>query len=205
MNNVKLYESGWWLNPQTINDCWWYADGIFTDAELDKIIELGEGGAPAVTELHTARAGQGNIDTDTRDCSVAFFNSYSENATWIYQRLTATILDINARFLNYDLSRIESLQFTRYESGNKEFYGKHIDALYRAFALRKLSFSVMLSDPADYEGGDLLLHYGKTPVMASNARGKIIFFPSYLLHEVTPVTKGTRYSLVGWVTGPPFR
>ena len=205
MENKELYESSWWLNEQMVNDYWWHADRIFTDEELDKIIQLGENGPPTATALQPAKVAQGKIDIDTRACSVAFLNSYAEDTQWIYQRLTRTVVDMNNKFFHYDLNRIESLQFTKYESGHKEFYEKHVDAMYKSFAPRKLSFSMMLSDPDNYEGGDLLLHYGKEPAIAGRERGKLIFFPSYMLHEVTPVTSGLRYSLVGWVSGPPFR
>jgi PKHD-type hydroxylase len=70
---------------------------------------------------------------------------------------------------------------------------------------RKLSFSLLLSDDDAYEGGDLLIHIGEKPQHTKRKKGTIIFFPSYMLHEVTEVTKGTRQALVGWVTGPAFR
>jgi PKHD-type hydroxylase len=65
--------------------------------------------------------------------------------------------------------------------------------------------SVQLSDPSDYEGGDLLLHISADPKKAPKNQGQVILFPSHTLHEVTPVTKGIRYSLVAWVTGPKFK
>jgi PKHD-type hydroxylase len=63
----------------------------------------------------------------------------------------------------------------------------------------------MLSDPEEYEGGELLLKTSAFPIKTLNKKGTIIFFPSYVLHEVTPVTKGTRKTLVGWVLGPNFK
>jgi PKHD-type hydroxylase len=70
---------------------------------------------------------------------------------------------------------------------------------------RKLSFTVQLSDTKDYKGGDLVFHYKSQPVKAYREKGMVVVFPSTMLHEVTPVKKGTRYSLVGWVAGPRFR
>jgi PKHD-type hydroxylase len=76
----------------------------------------------------------------------------------------------------------------------------------RQFPNRKLSFSVQLSDDADYVGGDLRFHYIKNqPEVAPKEKGKVIFFPSWMVHDVTPVTQGTRRSLVGWVNGPNFK
>ena len=72
-------------------------------------------------------------------------------------------------------------------------------------AVRKLSFSVQLSDPDSYKGGDLLLKISNEPTSVKRTRGAVIFFPSYILHEVTPVKQGVRKSLVGWVTGPRWK
>ena len=68
---------------------------------------------------------------------------------------------------------------------------------------RKLSFSVQLSHPNDYRGGDLLLNNGAESI--SKNKGSMTLFPSHTLHEVTPVTKGVRYSLVGWVIGDKLK
>jgi PKHD-type hydroxylase len=64
---------------------------------------------------------------------------------------------------------------------------------------------MQLSDPSEYEGGDLLLHTGDEPIVINKQKGMLVMFPSYTLHEVTPVTKGERYSLVAWVHGPKLR
>ena len=98
-----------------------------------------------------------------------------------------------------------AVQFTAYDSEEKGFYGKHIDMMYKSNGTRKLSMSVQLSEPEDYEGGSLLLYTGEEPLTLPKSRGTALFFPSYSLHEVTPVTKGLRYSLVAWFLGPRFK
>ena len=79
---------------------------------------------------------------------------------------------------------------------------------------RKLSFTVQLSAPEDYVGGTLELAmysqaYGGSQfssyVDQTRQRGALIAFPSFHLHRVTEVARGTRYALVGWLHGPPFR
>jgi PKHD-type hydroxylase len=77
--------------------------------------------------------------------------------------------------------------------------------MYYSNGTRKLSLSVQLSEPEDYEGGSLLLYNGEEPMTLPKTRGTGLFFPSYSLHEVTPVTKGIRYSLVAWFLGPRFK
>ena len=69
---------------------------------------------------------------------------------------------------------------------------------------RKISFSIQLSDPDDYEGGELLLNHGNDCVV-SKTKGSMTLFPSFTVHEVKPVTKGIRYSLVGWVVGDKLK
>ncbi|MGB0178111.1 MAG: 2OG-Fe(II) oxygenase, partial [Owenweeksia sp.] len=81
----------------------------------------------------------------------------------------------------------------------------HMDFGAGEISHRKLSMTVQLSDPADYEGGDLEFMINQKVVTAPRTRGTVIVFPSFILHRVTPVTKGVRHSVVGWVSGTPFR
>ena len=71
--------------------------------------------------------------------------------------------------------------------------------------VRKLSFSVQLNDPKDYKGGELNLYTSEKPETMKKEQGTLILFPSFILHEVTPVTKGERNALVSWVTGKQFK
>lgn len=78
--------------------------------------------------------------------------------------------------------------------------------------IRKLSMTINLSEPGSYEGGNLKFDYGPHitgeryhECTEIRPKGSIIVFPSYLYHQVTPITKGTRYSLVMWSLGNPFR
>jgi PKHD-type hydroxylase len=80
----------------------------------------------------------------------------------------------------------------------------HIDKIFNS-TVRKLSLTIQLSSPEDYEGGELALKFGAKANLMPKDLGKMVVFPSYVLHEVRPVTKGTRYSLVAWVTGKPFK
>ena len=64
---------------------------------------------------------------------------------------------------------------------------------------------VQLTDPEEYEGGELELCLGGEPFVVPKEQGTLITFPSYNLHRVRPTIEGTRHSLVGWVTGRPFR
>jgi hypothetical protein len=126
------------------------------------------------------------------------------DTSWIYERCSVAIKDINADMFKYDLDYIETLQFTSY-SNTDDRYGKHLDNLHVSGVQRKLSFSVQLSEPHSYEGCELLLHNNNVPTIASKDIGVITIFPSNCLHEVTSLQSGQRYSLVGWVVGPRFK
>ena len=78
--------------------------------------------------------------------------------------------------------------------------------------VRKLSVTINLNKPGEYEGGNLKFDFGPHAetkrfheVEEIRPQGSIIVFPSYVHHQVTPVTKGTRYSMVLWSLGQPFK
>ena len=106
------------------------------------------------------------------------------------------------------IEEMQRPQLTRYKKG--EYYSWHRDGgsdhLQGTKLVRKLSMTVCLNE--DYEGGELQFHsYGKKDnkiTSAPQGKGTIIVFPSFIEHQVTPVTKRVRYSLVAWITGPPF-
>ncbi len=106
---------------------------------------------------------------------------------------------------NFDIFGLyEGFQFTNYKAPSGK-YNRHVDKGF-GFPIRKLSISIQLTDPKEYEGGELYIDNGvESYVMMKKDQGALIAFPSYTLHEVMPVTKGERNSLVTWVTGKPFK
>ncbi len=141
--------------------------------------------------------------------------SLDKNSNWLFKKIIQCINETNASNYGYVLKFVEDIQFAEYTSQTKGFYSKHTDCgnrfeMENFVDIRKLSFSIQLSDSNDYEGGELKFYTGKKSIYTNKAegdtakkdKGTIILFPSHVLHEVTPVTKGTRYSLVSWVQGP---
>jgi PKHD-type hydroxylase len=197
----------WTLNP-TVIEPWVFGLDVFTNDEIKKIIELGEGGE-ACTPLSNGKVTHtgltNDVESDLRSCMLSFFKSDHPDNEWMFRKITDLVKGINDQFFRFDLAEIETLQFTRYSEDTADFYVKHVDQIYKSNRVRKLSFSIQLSDPTDYEGGELKLYFRNTIDIAKKEKGSASFFPSYMLHEVTPVSKGIRYALVGWVSGPPFR
>ena len=123
---------------------------------------------------------------------------------WVFQRVAGIVQDLNERFFNFDIFGLnEGFQFTNYKAPSGK-YGKHVDRLTNSI-IRKLSISIQLTDPKEYEGGELYIYEQEKGTLLDKKQGTLIMFPSYVLHEVTPVTKGERNSLVTWVTGNQFK
>lgn len=147
-------------------------------------------------------SGDGQVHDNLRRTDIAWIER-NERSEWLYSRLWSAVESANARFFGYDIQFIEPLQYSVYRAESNGFYTAHYDWGANEIGIRKLSFSVQLSDPMEYAGGDLVLHTGRgEPVVATRRQGSIIVFPSWMLHEVTPVTQGVRRSLVGWFEGP---
>lgn len=179
--------------------CW--NNEVFTCDEIERIKVIGK-------RLNINRSMTGGVGENCLDHRRSF-NSWifpNEHTSWIYERLSGLIQQNNENYFNFDLTMIENLQFTYYSSEESGCYKSHVDPLcWKIPHNRKLSLVVQLSDPEDYEGGELRLYTSYEPTIIRKEKGLIITFPSYTLHEVTPVTKGDRYSLVAWVHGPAFK
>ena len=172
--------------------------GFFTDAECDTIIEIGEKLKPSFGTIYNGKPG-GTADGDVRKCGVSWIRP-SEDTSWIFQKIQLAVININEEHYKFSIQWGEDCQFTKYDSSYQGFFSKHLDIVgFSGEAARKISISVILND--DYEGGDLNIYTDEAPFVAKKSRGTLIMFPSFLLHEVTPVISGTRYSLVNWING----
>jgi PKHD-type hydroxylase len=149
------------------------------------------------------------------------------NDTWIYKELHPYINTANKNAgWDFEWDRSESCQFTKYKLG--QYYDWHCDGWNKPYErggpdhpehgkVRKLSMTCQLTDGSEYEGGELefdFRNYEPNKRKENNhvvqakeilPKGSIIVFPSFVWHRVKPVTKGTRYSLVMWNLGYPFK
>lgn len=142
-------------------------------------------------------------DDELRKSSVIFIENKIENG-WIYQKMAAIAMQVNNERFWFDILGFhQNLQLTNYSVG--DHFNWHQDFGRGEISDRKISLTVQLSDPDEYEGGDLEFMINHKVVQVPREKGTIIIFPSYILHRVTPITRGTRKSIVGWVAGPPFR
>lgn len=199
----------WFLNDCTVPShmC---AENVFTDDEVSQIVAMGLQFNEEKAEIVGPIEDVSKLDTSVRNNSVRALPPKQE-AQWIYEKVASAIDGINKHSYNYDVLYFDDLMMLEYKGSEKGHYIKHIDCSYdinASFALRKLSFIMQLSSNDDYEGGDLIIYPDtnvKKKIVIPKKRGLITVFPSNIIHEVTPVTKGNRLSLITWVYGPKFK
>jgi len=157
---------------------------------------------------------KGRDDPEVRKTLVHFIkdkdNKVNELA-WHFLR------EANKIQFNYDLDYFQAIQFAEYKNGG--FYGWHQDdsGIEKSNEIRKLSLSLILSNPDNFEGGELQFYNGDRPMEDTEdvtaeqvtndikAQGSVIVFDSRDFHRVTPVVEGTRHSIVCWCCGPNFK
>jgi PKHD-type hydroxylase len=171
---------------------------FFTESECDTIIDLGEERNPKFAQIYTETSA-GDINTEIRNCGVSWIKP-EEDTAWIFQKIQHAVAAINEQHYKFSIQWGEDCQFTKYDSSYRGFFRKHLDIVgFSGEAARKISISILLND--NYDGGDLNIYTDEIPFTVKKSKGTLVIFPSFLLHEVTPVTLGTRYSLVNWING----
>lgn len=161
-------------------------------------------------DMKAATIGDDSLIEDVRRSSVHMIDSPIQHSD-LFCHIYRKIWEVNQALFNFDIKNLNFLQFTEYNENNKGKYDVHQD-LYDGLDhngmpnSRKLSFTIQLTKPSEYSGGDLVFPEApeQIPDFARN-QGSIIIFSSAEPHGVTPVEKGVRHSLVGWCTGPYWR
>ncbi len=176
-----------------------FFEGAFLPHEVDRIRSLWS----MEKEAKATVSGDSPYNEDLRKSSVVFLEP-DPKTHWIYERIAALGTQTNAQRYGLELNGfLQSLQLTRYQKD--DFFEWHMDFHAGEISHRKLSVTVQLSDEDEYEGGDLQFQINHKAQSVSRKKGTVVIFPSFMLHRVTPITSGTRYSIVGWISGPPFR
>ena len=204
---------------------YWYFQSALPPRICDEIIEYGLGQQEQVA----LTGAQGNVNSKDlcekdikelhkkRKSNVAWMND-----RWIYKEIQPYIHAANQNAgWNFDWNFSESCQFTKYKMN--QFYDWHCDSNELPYdrpdepdkhgKIRKLSATVSLVDDSEYEGGDFEFDFrnnddgSNIPRVCEEIKpkGSIVVFPSFVWHRVKPVTSGTRYSLVLWNLGWPFK
>jgi len=221
----------------------WIAEGFFNDTEVNEILA-----AAGKEDWHGGRVGMNSFDPDglEQEGGAEVSDIRMSSVKWLMQdmlpqnfheKLAQAVQWASAEnHWLWDYGHFENFQFTNYTNrphlGGGDFYTWHTDSGLVGMPhdtdtgmIRKLSITIQLSDPDDYEGGRFewlepagcfdnlrsvdntiqLDNMKQSAPYSAKTRGSIIIFPSDVHHQVTPVTRGTRESLVGWLLGYPFR
>jgi PKHD-type hydroxylase len=178
-------------------------DFTFTPLECERILDLQDKLYPIKSTV-----GDGiNARYEPKVRSVDTYNiEYNDETAWIFKKIAAAVGKANAEYYHYDLYGItHSLQLLHYKATENGHYDWHIDCGNGNSATRKISVSVPLTKRNAYTGGELWINNNGSEIRAVDEQGSISMFPSYLLHQVTPVTSGERWVIVIWVNGPRFK
>tara|TARA_R100000664_G_scaffold9803_1_gene16349 strand:- start:3296 stop:3928 length:633 start_codon:yes stop_codon:yes gene_type:complete len=208
-----------------ISNHYWYFKSAIPPKICDDIIKHGL--SQAETMARTGDYGDKELSKDQikdmkrkRNSDLVWLND-----TWIYKEIHPYLIEANKNAgWNFQWDRSEACQFTKYKLN--QYYDWHCDSWNKPYdkpdtpehgKIRKLSMTCQLTDGSEYKGGELEFDFRNyDPHMRDESKhlvkvkeilpkGSIVVFPSHVWHRVKPVTSGTRYSLVVWSIGDPFK
>ena len=201
---------------------YWYFQSVIPPKICDDIIEYGKSQQEQIA-LTGGYDPEKVSEDDIKDVSKKRkSNIVWMNDRWIYNEIHPYIHTANKNAgWNFQWDFSESCQFTKYKLD--QFYDWHCDSWSKPYnrpeepdrhgKIRKLSVTISLSDENDYEGGDFEFDFrnddkgSNQPQLCKEIRpkGSVVVFPSFVWHRVKPVISGTRYSLVIWNLGWPYK
>ncbi len=173
----------------------------FTTWECDRIVA-----AIAKMPADDARLVGRNRDHNLRHAELVWMDDVGD-LSWVMTRLIEVVSHSNNQQFDFDVREFaESPQIASYDAAKGGHFAWHSDIGNGPTAgKRKLTLVLQLSNPDTYDGGDLEIRPSAHILLANRAQGSVSVFPSFALHQVTPIKRGTRRSLTVWAHGPPFR
>ena len=203
-----------------LNYTYWYFQGIIKPEICNRIIDIGkdlnikrgEVNREETKRIEEYSEEEMNDLLKFRDSHISWIDE-----PWVHNLIKPLIQKANEMAgWNFQWDCTEIMQFTIYNEG--QYYEWHPDQHHYVYGddqhesmrgkYRKLSSTLLLNDPSEFEGGDLEFHYNRKDQCVAkelNTQGSLVVFPSFVYHRVLPVTKGNRYSLVSWNLGDPFK
>jgi|TARA_R100000081_G_C4751731_1_gene134772 PKHD-type hydroxylase len=178
-------------------------NSVFTSTECKKIIKDCEQIEPNDGTITTKAGYVDNKGYRSSKVRWIPFPQVNPRYKYIYSKIQELVVEINSQLQFEILGLGENIQFGVYEKN--DHYDWHMDVGPNQQSIRKFSMSILLNHPSEFEGGDLVFKTGRGEEKKPMSLGDVVFFPSYFLHKVEPITKGIRKSLVVWVSGNPYR
>jgi PKHD-type hydroxylase len=191
------------LNEQINQTDYYWFDKGFSNVEIRNILRVSKLYEYQEAMIATEEERGEKQEDSIRKSQIKWMPPELDKTEWIYEKLMNLSLKANFDLWKFDLTSIrDAIQYTEYDGNEEGGYDWHMDMGRFPYNHRKISITVQLSDPDDYEGGDLEIWAGGVePIKAPRQKGAVVIFPSFLMHRITPVTKGVRKSLVLWVGG----
>ena len=187
---------------------YFFKDDVLTDEEIRFLISSVEINEGRYDQGKVGGGQAGGYEPSIRRSLVSWLDPNDKSVEFFHKKIISTFTEINQQHFRYALTGLESTQFTKYVEEDASYYNWHKDEESTGFKpsyTRKLSGVLFLSDPKDYEGGELQICNGPEDVITIEPKkGRMVFFPSFTIHKVNPVTKGVRYTAVNWARGPAF-
>ena len=176
---------------------------VLTDREclfLEKYLALFD------DQLQTATINSNKKPSDERKSLINFHKFNNSKNKWIFEKINNSVLHANHNFWNYDLHGYDFFQYTVYTTENSHYNWHNDIGDYNSFfGERKISISILVND--EFTGGVFKINNlnRNQEIDVTLKKGQAIIFPSFVPHCVTPVTAGTRKSVVAWICGPQFK
>ena len=181
---------------------YYYFNKAFSLEEIQKIHDVSSNYEYITAETHSKKEGNEDLE-QFRKSKIKWLKQTDPKTQWIYKKISYMAKEANREMWEFDINNMrEDLQYTVYHRDGGH-YDWHRDTAGRGIMTqRKISVTIELTDHEnDYEGGLVLINLGQRIVKLPKGQGTAVFFPSFLVHRVSPVTKGTRKSLVWWIGG----
>jgi PKHD-type hydroxylase len=181
-------------------------DGLIDNSTVDLITQYCD-----QQGVNPSTLGHRGQNTEIRLCDTKF-HYINNQSNWIFDILEYIANTVNDKYYQFDLLGFDRFQYTVYNQPGAH-YTYHSDMVLGPVYLdelkppRKLSFSLILSDNSEYQGGDfeVIANAMPYPVVVPQQKGRVIAFPSYVPHRVSPLISGVRKSIVVWALGPKFK
>ena len=215
MKKVNLIDQG--VRPCNFNDFYYYPK-YFTDEKIEAIHEMIRRGGYKFEKGGTGSDDQPKDQHYSNNRDIAYVPG-DPNSWWLYNELEKLTIEANNALFQFDIQYVtDLLHYVIYPEPNKPdktgqtrkeggYLDWHMDIGMGGVNHRKLALTVQLSDPKDYEGGVFQCWFGGGGkfIDLPRQKGDVLVMPTFIMHNVSPITKGERRALVFWTGGEPFR
>jgi len=185
---------------------WAYWDSYFSKETCEKVIQLA---MKVPSEEPTVGGLTGEATRTLRKSRVRWLREDNPEFKFLFDEYWKLLVNVNRDFFRFNVTHLPPIQFTEYYGFENGEYKSHQDIFWITDTSRhrKVSIITQLSPKENYDGGDLIFDNlnEQPPKEIIQKQGSIVAFPSFVYHSLRPVTRGIRYSLVGWFEGPYFQ